>query len=393
MEALSPESFEINAEVFELFSELKSIRRQIHQNPEILFDLPKTRSTILSYLSEINIEIISEVGQSGIVAILRNPGPCILLRADMDALSIQEINETDYMSQTPGKMHACGHDGHVAMLLIAAKVLSRIPLKGSVKFVFQPAEEGGHGAREMIKDSLNPVLSNPTVNQVFGLHITNNIDFGNIIASTKYASCNSDYFFIEIIGKGGHASTPYLTVDPIPAGAQLVLALQTIVSRNIDPISQVVVSVTMMNSGEVFNAIPDVCKINGTIRSFEPENKALVIKRIKELCDGIASGFNCQVKIEFLEYYFPIENDEECTDLAIKAFGKVSKNSKKFRFSPMIAEDFSYFTQQKPGCFIMMGAATEDKKANLHSSGFDFDEKALLIGASYWVQLIKDILT
>ena len=391
-EPSNTEDFNIYPEVLELYDEMLNLRRSIHEYPEILFDLPNTRTIILNYLSGLNIEIVPQVGKSGIVGIIQNPGPCILLRADMDALNITETNKIEYVSKIPGRMHACGHDGHVAMLLIAAKVLSKTELKGTVKFAFQPAEEGGHGAREMIIDPIYPVLENPTVDRVFGMHITNTAKFGDFIASPKYASCNSDYFFITVIGKGGHASTPFLTLDPISAGSHLVVALQTIVSRNIDPQHQVVLSVTMINSGEVFNAIPDVCKINGTIRSFEPEAKAIVQQRIRELCEGVEKGFRCKVGLEFTEYYEPIVNEETCVEISVNAFKKINKNSSRGLFPPMIGEDFSYFTQKKPGCFIMLGSSTPDKQSNLHSSNFDFDEKAMLIGASYWIQLVLDLI-
>ena len=391
--ALDDSAFTICPEVLSLFEEMRDLRHQLHQCPEILFDLPKTSSLVSTYLQSLPIELYTNIGQSGVVGILRNEGPCILLRADMDALNITEVIQTPIISKHPGKMHACGHDGHMAMLLIAAKVLSQVPLKGSVKFVFQPAEEGGHGAREMINDKNYPVMQNPGVDQVYGIHITNGALLGDFVAAPKYASCDSSYFSIEVIGKGGHASTPFLTIDPISAGTHLVVALQTIVSMNIDPERKVVVSVTMIHSGEVFNAIPDRCVINGTIRSFEPEVKARVQQRISELCEGVEKGFRCNVKCEFTDYYSPVINDEQCVENSVNAFMKVSKNANRSFSSPMIGEDFFYFSQEKPGSFIMLGCATPEKQASLHSASFDFDERAMLIGASYWVQLVKELLT
>jgi hippurate hydrolase len=384
----------IDLKVQENYSDLLRLRREMHENPELLYDLPKTREIILNYLSGLDIEVLPVVGESGIVAQITGEGPCILFRADMDALSISETTSSPFKSKTQGRMHACGHDGHMAMLLVAAKVLAqeRASLRGSVKFVFQPAEEGGHGSKAMIQDLDYPVLKNPEVQQVFGIHITNGVALGDFVASPKYASCNSDYFFIDVVGKGGHASAPYLTRDPIIAGTHLVMALQTIVSRNIEPYRQAVLSVTMLNSGEVFNAIPDKCTINGTIRTFENESKDLIEKRILDLCAGIESGFNCQVNCKFTHYYNPTINNPESVQRTVEAFRKVCPNSNHGTISPMIAEDFFYFTDEKPGCFMMLGTGTDQLSQPLHSSSFDFDERGLLIGASYWVQLAKDIL-
>lgn len=390
---ISPK-FCIHSKVQEYFSDLIRLRRTIHQFPEILYELPITRSVILEYLAQLDIEVFDTVGESGIVALIRGSGPCILLRADMDALNITETVNSEYKSRVDGKMHACGHDGHVAMLLVAAKVLSqsKSSLNGSVKFVFQPAEEGGHGSRAMIQDQNFPVLQNPEVSKVFGIHITNAVQVGNFIASNRYASCNSDYFKIQVIGQGGHASAPNLTKDPIIAGTHLVMALQTIISRNIDPKIQAVLSVTMINSGEVFNAIPDTYTIDGTIRTFEPDIKDLIENRIVELCDGIGKMFNCTVNCSFTHYYNPVINDPHCVEVAAKCFKKVCPQAEHGTVPPMIGEDFYYFTDEKPGCFLMLGTGTESKNAPLHSPNFDFDEQALLIGCSYWVELVQELL-
>jgi amidohydrolase len=386
-------SLRIREEVAELHEEMVQLRRDMHRVPELMFDLPCTREIILKYLKQLGLKVYEQVGKAGIVAVLENPGSCVLLRADMDALNITERNEKPYQSIHSGNMHACGHDGHVAMLLIAAKVLSKMHLCGSVKFLFQPAEEGGHGAREMILDSEYPVLENPSVDSVYGIHLTNAVKMGNFIAAPQWASCSSDYFFIEIIGKGGHASAPFLTIDPISAGCQLVVTLQTIVSRNVDPKHQAVLSVTMLHSGEVFNAIPDECKIRGTIRTFEPEVRALIEKRIQEICVGIESGFSCKVHLRFEHFYDPVENNEVCADQCAATFSKVSPQGVRGTVAPLIGEDFFYFTNAKPGCFMMLGCGTDELDAPLHSPSFDFDERAMLIGASYWVQLIVDLLS
>lgn len=385
----------INTHVLGLFEEMSSIRREIHRHPELLYDLPNTTNLVNRYLSNLpGIEIHSNVGRSGIVAVINNPGPCYLLRADMDALAIQEENEIEYKSSIPNCSHACGHDAHVAMLLIAAKVISGFtkPLKGSVKFLFQPAEEGDFGAESMINDPIYPALKDPEVTEVYGLHLTPLEQKGNVLISSKYASCNSSYFYIDITGNGGHTSSPHLAICPISAGASLVLNINSILSRSIDPQAKAVIAVTTFHSGEVFNAIPHTCKIIGTVRSFEPETKELIEQRITDLCRGTELTHECEVKLVFQNYYPPTVNSAEPIRKSRLAFKKICPEAVINDYYPLIGEDFSYFTQEKPGCFIMMGCGDDDHTANLHSSKFDFDEKAMLIGASYWVQLIKDLL-
>ncbi|CAG9335572.1 unnamed protein product [Blepharisma stoltei] len=387
----------INSHVLELFDEMKTIRREIHKNPELLYELPNTTSLVTTYLSSLSgVEVYSQVGRSGVIGVLKSDGgPCYLLRADMDALAIQEENNVEYKSQIQGRMHACGHDAHVAMLLIAAKVISnfREKLKGSLKFLFQPAEEGEFGAQAMINDPLYPALENPDVEQVYGLHITASEKIGDVLISSKYASCYSSYFYIDIIGKGGHASTPHLSIDPIHAGAHIVLDINTILSKYVDPQTKASIAVTTFHSGEVFNAIPHICKISGTIRCFEPETKETIEKRITNFCRGSEISFGCEIKLEFQNYYPPTINSPEPSQIAGNAFKKICPGANINNLSPLIGEDFSYFTEKKPGCFIMMGCGDSQHTSHLHSSTFDFDERAMLIGASYWVELVKDILT
>jgi amidohydrolase len=383
----------INSEVLELYDELVFIRRKIHKHPELLFDLPVTSGLVADYLRDLGIDVIENVGKSGVVGIIHNPGLCIMLRADMDCLPLQEENEVAYSSEIPGRMHACGHDAHVAMLLIAAKVLSKKKnqLKGSVKFVFQPAEEGGHGGREMRDDPLYPVLdTNPIVDQVYGIHVSNNHLIGDYLLTDKYMSCFADFFDIEIVGKGGHMSSQYN--NHIYVASELILALQTIVSRNISDKERVVVSVTSFNAGEAENAVPDDCKLLGTIRSFDPNTRDNVHNRIGEICKGFEIAENCKVTLNITKLYGPIVNDPKCNQNALKTLKKISPDGVRDEVSPMIGEDFSYFTDARPGSFFMMGCGSEEKNQPIHSSQFDIDERAMMIGSSFFVELILDLL-
>lgn len=360
-----------------------------------MFDLPKTSKFVKEYLESLNIEVHSQVGRSGVVGVIRGNGPCILLRADMDALAITEVIESDYKSTTPGIMHACGHDAHVAMLLVAAKVIAknRDRLRGSVKFMFQPAEEGGHGAKYMIEDDVYPVLdSEPRVDEVYGIHMGNQVPLGDLLLSEKYMSCYSDFFDITITGRGGHASSPYLCVDPIITASELVLALQTIISRNINTAYKTVLTVTTINGGETYNAISDTCSLKGTLRAYETEVRDYMCQRIKEICAGIGQAYNCDINFKLSPLYGPIINEEGCIQKTLDSFLKISPYANRITDAPMIGEDFSYLTDLRPGGFYMLGCSTKSQSAPLHSPKFTFDERAMLIGASWHVQLIQDLL-
>lgn len=385
------DKFNIHPEVQELFEEMVGLRRQIHMHPEINFDLPITSKLVSDYLTSLNLEVHTEVGQSGVVGVINNPsGPCILLRADMDCLPIEEANDVPYKSKIPGKMHACGHDSHIAMLLTAAKVLSRHRdhLKGSVKFLFQPAEEGGHGAREMINDPKYPVLdTQPLVDQVYGIHISNHGKLGDYLFPDKYVSCYTDFFDITIHGKGGHMSAD--TNNPITIGAELILQIQTILSRNVSNKDRAVISITSFNAGEANNAVPAVCKIKGTVRTFEGNVRDLIFNRMSTICKGIEIEQNCKVDFKIIELYYPIENNPECNERALKVLKKIAPEASRDSVSPMIGEDFSYLTNRKPGSFFMLSTGREN---SIHSPSFDIDERAMMIGASFFVELILDIL-
>ena len=387
------EKLNIHPEVLSLFPELVQIRREIHMHPELLFDLPLTSKLVADYLRDLGLEVITSVGQSGVVGVLRGRGPCILLRADMDCLPLQEFNESPYKSTVPNQMHACGHDAHVAMLLIAAKVLvrHRSEIGGSVKFLFQPAEEGGHGAREMMNDSLYPVLeAEPRVDEVYGIHVSNNHNLGDYLLADTYMSCFTDFFSIVITGTGGHVSAQ--TVNPVSIGAELIMALQTVKSRNLPDAERSVLSVTAFLAGEAENAIPETCKILGTARTFVPNSREIIFRRIRQICSGMEIENNCKIEVEKNELYGPIKNNYVCNQMALRILKKISPDGVRDSVSPMIGEDFSYFTDVRPGNFFMLGCATPDKCNPIHSPTFDINEEAMLIGSSFYVELILDSL-
>jgi amidohydrolase len=387
------ENIKINPEVEELFGELVRLRREIHEYPELLFDLPRTSALVAAYLQELGLEVIRNVGQSGVVGVLRGSGPCILLRADMDCLPLTEVNDVEYKSKLPGRMHACGHDAHTAMLLIAAKVLSqnRAKLAGSVKFMFQPAEEGGHGALRMIEDPVYPILdTEPRVDQVFGIHVSNSHLVGSYQLSDLYMSCMTDFFSILVTGKGGHMSMS--TINPVQVAAEMILALQTIVSRNVNNADRAVLSITSFNGGEAENAVPETCRLKGTIRCFTQEVKELILRRIQEICKGVEIRFKCKAEFELIPVYPPIRNNKECVNRCLAVLTEISPSGVRDEVTQMIGEDFAYLTDRRPGAFICMGTKSEAKHQEIHSPNFDIDERSMMIGSSFFVELVHSLL-
>ena len=375
----------IPEEIRLLFDEASQIYRHLHQYPEILYDLPITSSFVASYLRSLNLEVQEKIGISGVVATLRGgDGPTILFRADMDALPITEETDHAYKSLTPGRMHACGHDGHITMLLLAAKVLSRCPaLSGTIKFVFQPAEEGGAGARAMREDG---VLDG--VSEVYGVHLASPMEVGDYLCNDLYMSCNSDRFQVLVSGKGGHGSAPQSTIDPIPVAAQLILAFNGLATNNEGTVR---IATTIVKTSETFNAIPTDCLIKGCSRSVRSEDREKVKRRMQEICSGIEIMHNVKAKLEYIEVYGAVKNHSDCNRYAIRAMEKITAR-KRIQRELMIGEDFSYFTDERPGCYILIGC-TDCSSPSMHSKNFWVDEQALLIGITYWVHLAQDRLS
>jgi len=376
-------------------------RRWFHAHPELSFEEVNTAAKVVEHLRESGItEIFTQVGLTGVVALIRGEageGPCVALRADMDALPVQEVAEVEYKSQNAGVMHACGHDGHMTVLLTAAKVLyaERHRLRGVVKLIFQPAEEGRGGAPAMIKDGvLEEGPQGPRVDSIYGLHLWSFARLGDICCSEGPVMAASDKFYIHVKGKGGHGAAPQGTVDAIVEAAHVVTSLQSIVSRNVDPLECGVVSCCTINGGYGYNVIADSVMITGTCRSFTKSTQELIKTRMDHVCCGVASTFGGEIDLKY-EYGYPptINAHPACVAVVRQSAAKiVGQEKSRLPQKTMGAEDFSYFMQERDGCFFFVGAAHQGEILPHHKSVFDFDERAMLVGASVYVQIIRDLL-
>jgi len=386
-------------EVMALQDEINDNRRWFHAHPELSFQEVKTAEKISELLRSYGIEEIYEnIGRTGVVAMIHGgqPGPCVALRADMDALPITETADIAYKSQNVGVMHACGHDGHMASLLGAAKVLfaQRNELRGSVKLIFQPAEEGYAGAREMINDGCLGGDMGPEVDSIYGIHLWSFAALGVIGCTDGPIMAASDTFEIEVRGKGGHGAAPHGTVDAIVEAASLVTNLQTIISRNKDPQQSGVLTVGKINGGYARNIIADKVVLCGTCRSFTPETQELIKNRMNDVCCGVARMFGGEIDMNYQYGYPPTVNAyPENVTIVQKAAAKVVGGERSSgSFTTMGAEDFSFFLEKKPGCFFFVGCGLPGECRPHHKSVFDFDERGLLISASIFVHIIRDIL-
>ncbi len=378
---------------------LVETRRAIHMEPELGFEEHKTSSLVAEALEGFGIEVEKEVAKTGVVGLLRTGrgGPTLGIRADMDALPIQEENEVPYRSRQKGKMHACGHDAHTTMLLGAARVLATNPellegLGGNVKFLFQPGEEGFAGGRVMVEEG---VLDNPPVDMVIAGHVNPNIPVGAIGTRSGPTLAAADKFTITLRGAGSHAAHPDLSRDPVLAAAHLVAALQGIASRNVDPFDSVVVSVTCVNAGSAFNIIPEEASMQGTVRTIRAETRDLVIERMEETMRGIAAAFRIEAKFDFVEGYPPLVNNPNATRLIQDAAREVLGEEKIQEYSPsMGAEDFAYMVNARPGAMFRVGGRNEGRGIvhGIHTSRFDLDEDALAVGVSVFVQAARAFL-
>jgi amidohydrolase len=367
--------------------ELVARRRDLHRHPELAFEEVRTAGIVAKELGELGLEVLTGVGKTGVVGILdgQRDGPTVMVRCDLDALPVTEANSTDYVSQTPGKMHACGHDGHTSIGLAVAKMLAaqREHIGGRVKFVFQPAEEIGFGAMAMIEDG---ALANPTPEVCLGLHLRNDVPLGEIGLHDGPVASGADTFIITIRGSGGHAALPEQTRDPIVAGAQIVNALQTVVSRNVSGWDTAVLSVTTFHAGDAMNVIPPEAKLTGTFRWFVPRVHELVRRRLGEVASGIASALQCEAEFEITSMSPPVVNDAAVTDQLRQAFSGITAPrplhwAENIRW--LAAEDIAFFMEKVPGTFLYVGSANPARQLNYphHHPRFDFDEDALPIGA------------
>ena len=367
---------------------LIATRRDIHQHPELGFEETRTSALIAERLRKLGLKVTAEVGRTGVVALKKKDGRdgrCVLLRADMDALPIDEANAVPYRSQHAGRMHACGHDGHVAIGLEVARRLAAVDLPGSVKFAFQPAEEVSNGAQAMIGDG---VLETPRVDAAFGIHLWNDLPVGAIGVMPGPVMASVDQFEIEILGRGGHAAAPHQTIDPVLVAAHVVTALQSLVSRRRDPLQEAVVSVTEVHAGRAFNVIPDHAHLRGTVRTFGGRFFEDAPHLVEETAQGIAAAFGAQANVRYQRLSGPLINDGELSALMRDAAAEVvGAGNVRHGVRTMGGEDMAFFLEKVPGCFAFVGSAPRGGKASPHHSPtFDIDEESLVIGAELLTQ-------
>lgn len=380
-------SEEFLKEAKDLFLYTQNLRRDFHQHPELGFEEIRTAKIVSQELTSLGLEVTTGVGRTGVVAILEGnyPGPVILMRFDMDALPMTEETGAVYASSTPGCMHACGHDGHTAIGLTAARILAnhKEKLHGKIKFVFQPAEEGRGGAEAMLKDG---VLENPKVDAALGLHIWNQLPVGTAAVTSGAFMAGSDEFTITISGKGGHGALPEASIDPIVATSQIIMALQTIVARNVPPQAAVVISVTQVQAGTAYNIIPPESILKGTIRYFDKEVHKKVIRRMEEIVTQVASGLECRATIEINPRTPVVFNDADVAQIVYSTGTQTAVGTKiESQYKSTISEDMSLFLERVPGCFFFVGSANAEKGLDYghHHPKFDFDESILSVAAAW----------
>jgi amidohydrolase len=370
--------------------QLVADRRRFHRNPELGFHERETAAYIAERLARLGIEHQTGVAQTGVVGLIRgaHAGRCVLLRADMDALPLTEETGADYASQNVGVHHACGHDGHTAMLLAAAEILNehRDQIHGTVKLVFQPAEEGPGGARPMIEAG---VMDNPRVDACFGLHLSNDNPLGTLAVQGGALQASADLFDITIWGDGGHAAMPHQTVDVVAVGGAIVGELQRIVSREIDPRDPAVITVGSFHAGTAPNIIPQRADLRGTIRTLNPEVQEFVHRRLREVAEGTAAAARARAEVRVSRLYPVTINDEGMASFARSAVEQMAGVRVVTQRPIMGAEDMSFFLNASPGCFIFVGSANPERGLHHphHSPLFDFDEAALAIGAEIHCRL------
>jgi amidohydrolase len=388
---------QIRLEIRSLQPQLSQWRRQLHQKPELGFQEKITAKFISEKLQEWGIEHQTAIAETGIVATIKSnfPGRVLAIRADLDALPIQEENEVSYCSQHPGIMHACGHDGHVAIALGTAYYLAhhRDQFQGTVKIIFQPAEEGPGGAKPMIEQG---VLKNPDVDAIIGLHLWNNLPLGTIGVRSGALMAAVECFNLTIFGKGGHGAMPDQTVDSIVVSAQIINALQTIVSRNINPLDAAVVTVGKFNAGKALNVIADTANLSGTVRYFNPKLENFIDQRIEEIVKGICLSHGAKYHLDYWKLYPPVINDYTMSELVRSVALDVVETPLGIvpECQTMGGEDMSFFLQEVPGCYFFVGAANSAKGLDYphHHPRFDFDENALAIGVEMFIRCVEKFL-
>jgi len=372
-------------------ADITAWRRDIHSNPELLYDVHRTAEVVADKLRSFGVdEVTTGIGQTGVVGLIRGrrseSGKRIGLRADMDALPIVEATGKEYASKVPGKMHACGHDGHTAMLLGAARYLAETRnFDGDVVVIFQPAEEGGAGAQAMIDDGL---MDKWNIDEVYGMHNAPGLPVGEFAIRPGPLMAAADRIQIEIEGHGGHAARPHKCIDPVVVGAEIVTAIQTIVGRNVDPLESAVVSITIFQAGDTDNVIPQTAKLGGTVRTLTEEVRDQVEERLHKIVESVAAMHGATAKLTYSRDYPVTRNHPDQTDFAIHVAEKVAGTGKVLADTPPVmgGEDFSFMLQNRPGAFIFCG---NGDTAGLHHPEYDFNDEAIPVGCSYWVTLVE----
>ena len=375
---------EIQGLIDEIFPDVVQIRRQIHMFPELRDETVKTASLVASVLEGAGVEIRRYIGGNGVVGLIqgKQEKPCVALRADMDALPIQEENDVPYRSRIDGVMHACGHDVHTAILAGVGMMLNSIrsQIPGTVKLIFQPAEEVGTGAKAMIEEG---VMEEPHVDRIFGLHVWPGLNVGEIGVRSGPSMANMDWFRIKIKGIGGHGAQPHQTRDPIAASAYLITQLQTIVSRSVSPIDPAVLTVGRIEGGTACNIIPSEVKMEGTVRSLDPEVRTLIIERMRSIINGVelSMGVECDLSYEMGSPV--VYNDPQLADLVRSVGAEMLGEDKVFEVEPsMGGEDFAFYLEHAPGVFFRIGVRDEERGfvSQIHSPTFDVPEEAMKVG-------------
>jgi hippurate hydrolase len=382
--------------VADLQPDIQAWRQDIHAHPELLYDVHRTAAFVADRLREFGCdEVATGLGRTGVVGVIKGRKPAgkgdirvIGLRADMDALPIEEETSLPYASRTPGKMHACGHDGHTAMLLGAARYLAETRnFAGDAVVIFQPAEEGGAGAAAMIKDGL---MDRFGIDQVYGMHNGPGIPIGSFAIRPGPIMAATDSIDIRIEGHGGHAARPHKCIDTVLAGAQLITALQSIVSRSVDPLESAVISICEFHAGNARNVIPQTAELKGTVRTLTPEVRELVEKRVRDVVAGVAQATGTKMDLVYERGYPVTVNHASQTELATKVAKEIAGDANVHDTEPMMgAEDFAYMLEARPGAFIFCG---NGNSAGLHHPAYNFNDEAIVFGTSYWIKLVENTL-
>jgi hippurate hydrolase len=382
--------------VADLQPDIQAWRREIHQYPELLYDTHRTSAFVAQKLREFGCdEVATGLGRTGVVGVIKGRQPAgtgevkvIGLRADMDALPIEEATGLPYASKTPGKMHACGHDGHTAMLLGAARYLTETRnFAGDAVVIFQPAEEGGAGAAAMIEDGL---MDRFRIDQVYGMHNGPGIPLGSFAIRSGPIMAATDAIDITIEGHGGHAARPHKCIDSVLVGAQLITALQSIVSRSVDPLDSAVISMCEFHAGNARNVIPQTALLRGTVRTLTSEVRKLVEKRVGEVVGGVAQITGARINLSYERGYPVTVNHAAQTDIATRVAKEIAGDANVEECPPLMgAEDFSYMLEARPGAFIFCG---NGNSAGLHHPAYNFNDEAILYGTSYWIKLVENTM-